>query len=533
MLKKIQLYFHTIRYLKLSQLYWQCVRRIYHPKISFDVDLIKLTVNSKKWTQSIKNKNPVFKNGFITFLNQSLLFDQNVWQTSKTQSKLWQYNLNYFQGLLSDDQHTVMHSISLLNSWVESCSPDTKIAWEPYPIAVRIGNTIKFSLNGGVLSPDVMKSLYCQARLLYKIPEYQLLGNHLLEDAKALIFAGKFFEGSEPKKWFQLGMKILRREIPRQILDDGGCFELSPMYHALMLELMLDLYNFFTAYQIMFPNNWLNRIQKMRYWLKVMTHPDDQISFFNDSALGITASPSELEYYAKRLNLPDIAEINEECIHLKESGFIRLQNNKMVAILDCAKIGPDYQPAHAHADTLSFELSIGKKRCIVNSGTSVYADDIKLREWQRCTASHSTVEINNMSSSEPWGVFRVARRAYPADLKIQKSDDGWMVSCSHTGYKKTHKRIWKMSEKEFSVVDDVNTKLPAISRFYLHPDIKISLIKSQNQTDEDVTVNANQEMHLRDSAYYPEFGKVTASKAIEICFAESCSVQFAISDNVS
>ena len=33
-------------------------------------------------------------------------------------------------------------------------------------------------------------------------------------------------------------------------------------------------------------------------------------------------------------------------------------DDKVVAIIDVAKIGPDYLPGHGHADTLSFELSI-------------------------------------------------------------------------------------------------------------------------------------------------------------------------------
>ena len=75
--------------------------------------------------------------------------------------------------------------------------------------------------------------------------EVHLLGNHLFSNAKALVFAGIFFEGGEAGQWLEKGLSILAKQIPEQILSDGGQFELSPMYHALALEDMLDLCNIF------------------------------------------------------------------------------------------------------------------------------------------------------------------------------------------------------------------------------------------------------------------------------------------------
>jgi hypothetical protein len=59
--------------------------------------------------------------------------------------------------------------------------------------------------------------------------EYHLLGNHLFADAKALIFLGAFFAGAEAEAWLTHGLLILARELPEQVLADGGHFERSPM----------------------------------------------------------------------------------------------------------------------------------------------------------------------------------------------------------------------------------------------------------------------------------------------------------------
>ena len=57
------------------------------------------------------------------------------------------------------------------------------------------------------------------------------------------IFAGFFFDGPEAGSWLGQGLSIYEREISRQILPDGGHFELSPMYHAIILEDLLDVIN--------------------------------------------------------------------------------------------------------------------------------------------------------------------------------------------------------------------------------------------------------------------------------------------------
>src|SRR5690606_10982261 len=133
-----------------------------------------------------------------------------------------------------------------------------------------------------------------------------------------------------------------------------------------------------------------------------------------------------------------------------DSGYFRLSNQAAVAILDVARVGPDYLPGHAHADTLSFELSIADQRVVVNGGTSRYGDGPE-RHLERSTAWHSTVEVAGENSSEVWGGFRVGRRAYPFDLKTSEKPGLLEVSCSHNGYrymrgKPIHTRTWRLED---------------------------------------------------------------------------------------
>jgi uncharacterized heparinase superfamily protein len=164
--------------------------------------------------------------------------------------------------------------------------------------------------------------------------------------------------------------------------------------------------------------------------------------------------------------------------HWRESGYLRLQAPGVVALLDAAAVGPDYLPGHAHADTLSFELSVAGQRVIVNGGTSRYGvDPVRIRERQTC--SHSTVEIDGESSSEVWSSFRVARRAYPFDLRVEENIDLIRVGCSHDGYKRlpgrpVHRRTWTLGPNALSIDDRVTGRHGfAIARYILHPNVKV------------------------------------------------------------
>jgi uncharacterized heparinase superfamily protein len=250
------------------------------------------------------------------------------------------------------------------------------------------------------------------------------------------------------------------------------------------LEDMLDLYNVARAYSehiqehwTAFVMEWPSIINRMRRWLGTMSHPDGEISFFNDSAMGVAASPIRVENYAERLGFGPVPAKADGLTHLKESGYIRLQKGTAVAFFDVAPIGPDYLPAHAHADTLSFELSLFGRRVIVNSGTSCYGESPE-RMWQRGTAAHNTVSVDAQDSSEVWAGFRVGRRAKVRLANLNIANQSTEIEAEHNGYsrlpgKNIHRRKWLIREGCFGIQDELSGKFgSAEARFYLHPSIK-------------------------------------------------------------
>jgi uncharacterized heparinase superfamily protein len=454
--------------------------------------------------------------------------------------KLWLYNLHYFDDLNAlDSKSRFEWHKHLIDAWILENSSIDGIGWESYPLSLRIVNWIKWFLTGGGLNADGIKSLSNQCRYLSKRVEWHLLGNHLFSNAKALVFAGLFFEGGEAKLWLTKGLQIIAQELPEQILPDGGNFERSPMYHAIFLKDLLDLINITIA----FPGNipvkdilfWRNKASGMLGWLEGMTHQDGQFALFNDAAFGISPELSDLKDYSARLAIhssqyASIAMDSSNQITLmywKDSGYMRLSSNEATAFLDVAPIGPDYIPGHAHADTLSFELSIFGSRVIVNGGTSCYGKNLqRLRERQ--TFSHSTVEVDGKSSSEVWGSFRVARRAYPINLETQCRLGSILVRCSHDGYSHLpnspiHKRQWQMKGKKFIIDDEViEGNYQSIARFIFHP--KIQVLPIDNFTwrlkfpDARAAIFSvlTGEGRLELAQYAPEFGKVLSTQCLSV-----------------
>ncbi len=265
---------------------------------------------------------------------------------------------------------------ALVARWVLENPPGRGSGWEPYPTSLRIVNWVKWALAGNALEEVARQSLAVQTRFLRERLETHLLGNHLWANAKALVFAGAFFDGAEAEAWRVKGLGLLRRELEEQILPDGGHFERSPMYHAIVLEDVLDLLQLARVYPGRFTDEhvaaWREIVPRMHRWLRVMTHPDGGISFFNDAAFDIAPALAALTEYAAALgvacDLAPLADIEA----LTGSGYVRLQFGPAVMIADVGEIGPDHLPGHAHADTLSCELSLRGRRVLVNAGTSTY-----------------------------------------------------------------------------------------------------------------------------------------------------------------
>lgn len=469
----------TVRHLKPQQVIGRLRLRLQRPRPDLRPAPTR-RARSGEWVAPAMREPSLIAPRRLRFLNVEHDLDRCGWDDASL-DKLWRYNLHYFDDLNARDAPTrTCSQRALIANWVEANPPACGTGWEPYPVSLRVVNWIKWFTCGTTPETAWLDCLAVQVRWLERRLEVHLLGNHLFANAKALIFAGLFFEGVEADGWLQCGVEVMRRQLPEQVLTDGGQFERSTMYHALALEDVLDLINVTAALApASSPARYLDTTLRsnaghMLYWLRCMSHPDDSLSLFNDASAGVAPSLTELERYAAQLGIRAPRPPVEGIAHLSESGYVRASRGAALALLDVAPLGPEYQPGHGHADTLSFEFSLGRHRVIVNGGTSCYGTGAQ-RLHERSTAAHSTVQVADADSSEVWNAFRVGRRARPSAVVITD----WQICCSHDGYRflpgrPEHRRCWRLGVCEL-VVDDrvVPSGLPAVARYILAPGLRL------------------------------------------------------------
>jgi uncharacterized heparinase superfamily protein len=541
-LSNVDRYWQTVRHLRPVQIYGRLSFILRRPKPDLSETPVLAVVAGFAQAPARRAKCMSGPRSFC-LLNRPGDLQQSGWAVPEREL-LWLYNLHYFDDLnAAEASERIAWHEALLCDWVSNNPPGCEPGWSPYPTSLRIVNWLKWHMAGNRLPTICHHSLGVQVRWLTKRLEWHLLGNHLYSNAKALVFAGLAFDGHEAQTWLNQGLALLRREISEQILPDGGNFERSTMYHVLATEDLLDLINAARAWPIKIDDAtvtfWEHMARRMLAWLTTMLHPDREISLFNDGAIGLAPTPDEIFAYADRLGIAyqddmTLPQATRRSTQLVESGYVRLEDQDAVAILDVAPVGPDYLPGHAHADTLSFELSLFGQRLVVNGGTSLYGTN-SVRQRERSTKSHSTVEIDGQNSSEVWAGFRVARRAYPFGLSFAESDESLDVSCAHDGYLRlpgspVHSRQWRISNCQFEVADRIIGGFSsATGRYIIHPDVeaaeigpnayRLTLPKGQ-VIDMSIVSGRGR---LEPAHYAPEFGKILSTVAIAVDFSNGAA----------
>ncbi len=119
-------------------------------------------------------------------------------------------------------------------------------------------------------------------------------------------------------------------------------------------------------------------------------------------------------------------------------GFARLQGGRTSVIIDAAPPPDGRAGGRAHASTLAFEMTSGRRPVIVSCGSGAPFGP----EWRlagRATPSHSTLAVEGFSSSRlKAGGEMLIDRAEVAHLRLGAGEGGPFFSAVHEGWAKTH-----------------------------------------------------------------------------------------------
>ncbi len=435
--------------------------------------------------------------------------------------KLWSYNLNYMD-YLHQETISFEQAVCWIDKFVDEIEGNRN-GLEPYPIALRGINWIKFlsKYHPYILAENKRKwdsSLYAQYQILLDNLEYHLLGNHLLEDAFSLLWAGLYFKD---ESIYQKAKDLLFKELEEQLLPDGAHYEQSPMYHCILLDRLLDCYNVSMNNLRFIGQEGLNELLRekassMLGHLASVVYKDNTIPLLNDSAEGIAPSPTQLFAYAKRLDM------DWEKLPMEACGYRKLMAGHWEAIVDVGDIRASYQPGHSHADMFNYELRIGGKLFVIDTGISTYEKTAR-RQYERGTAAHNTVMIGDKNSSEVWGGFRVGRRARVTLLKDSPNE----VEAWHDGFGSLgrHRRKFTIDKDCFRIEDSVSTGVKAVSLIHLAPDVEImSCSRTEIVTNiAAIRVAGASSVEIVDDQVSFTYNRFHLSKTIRIHFVKRLS----------
>ena len=324
-------------YLKVIQIFYIILYRLKKRKPPQNKIDYKLRDSFQSWQTSIR-KNKSYHNQSFKFLNEKLTYKKDIWFRGAS-TYLWHYNINYFDFLNSSDNSSYIKDFEkLIDDWILYNKDYNSISWDPYPTSLRIVNWIKYHNETCSLDKSQIDILYLNGIHLFNNLEYNLLGNHLFTNAKALIFYGAFFKSRDSNSILNKGLEIFNDEFDEQILNDGGHYERSASYNAIIVEDILDVYNLlqslliikdsFNDYQINISKKIINQIDKkwasIDRWFRTMLHLDNNYPSFNDGSISASPKYESIDNYVKKLRLSKKTYHNHKTknLYLKDSGFI-------------------------------------------------------------------------------------------------------------------------------------------------------------------------------------------------------------------
>jgi uncharacterized heparinase superfamily protein len=391
--------------------------------------------------------------------------------------RLWRFHLHYWEwawGLAADPDQAAASAmfVRLWRSWQESVTFGRGDAWLPYPAALRAWSwcgQYRDFVAGTDLEDGFAAELASHLGFLRRHLEYDVGGNHLIKNLKALAGLAVFFADD---RLLRRVLGRLNRQLSVQVLPDGGHYERAPAYHCQVLADLIDVAQLVRTTRAEPSPQLTGAIARMRRWLGAVLEPGRGVPMLNDGypvPSGLVAALRPRPPAARRL------------LSLPDTGLVRAATGGWHLLADVGAPCPDELPAHAHADTLGCVVHVDGMPLLVDTGTSTYERG-PVRESERSTAAHSTVEVDGADSTEVWGAFRAGRRARVSGFAARSHGDGVVFEAAHDGFRRLpgrplHRRRWSLAPDGLRVDDLVSgTGLHAvIVRWQLAPGTVVRL----------------------------------------------------------
>jgi uncharacterized heparinase superfamily protein len=370
----------------------------------------------------------------------------------------------------------------LVSSWIAENSGWDRLTWRSDILATRICawithfDEIVRRDHNDPLRRAMLASLVAQLRHLTRTASWEVAGAGRLRALKGLITGLTVLLGAEAR--LTKVLKTLERELAVQILRDGGHLSRSPSLQLRVLQDLIDTRAVLRSAQVEVPAALKEAIERMAPMLRFFRHGDRRLALFNDSL--------EEDGVLIDLVLTRSEAKGRPPSYAPDTGFDRLQAFKSLVLIDTGKPPPHGFEEHAHAGTLSFELSHERERIIVNCGS--YRGP-KPNWWRvaRASAAHSVTVVADTNSVEIRPDGTLGRSPASVSRERAEHEGQQWVSAAHDGYRERFgliyaRQLFLSADGEDLRGEDKLTGLPGAAfavRFHLHPSVQASLIQEE------------------------------------------------------
>jgi len=265
----------------------------------------------------------------------------------------------------------------------------------------------------------------------------------------------------------------LAREAEAQILPDGGHVERSPRAQLAALKALIAARAVLAAVESAVPPALQSAVDRATPMLRFFRHGDGALALFNGS--------DEERSDAVELVLARAEAKGRAPLSAPHAGFQRLQAGRSLVLADTGAPPPPGLDGEAHAGTLSFEMSHGRERLIVNCG-AYHGPSAQWREGARATAAHSTLIVANTNSTELRDGDGLGRKPMQVPCERAEEAGAHWLQASHDGYAPLfgliHQRRLFLAADGEDLRGEDRLVGPAgqgfVLRFHLHPLVQAS-----------------------------------------------------------
>ncbi|UCH73454.1 MAG: heparinase II/III family protein [Rhodospirillales bacterium] len=367
----------------------------------------------------------------------------------------------------------------LVSDWIDTTPAWSLPAWRSDVLAARLTAWLShyetfFASGEDEFRRRVVTSMVRQTRHLDRAMRLETEGAARITALKARTLAS-LCVGADAS--LDGTLRRLDREVEGQVLADGGHASRSPHQLFTALRDLLEIRAALAGAQQEVPDSLQAAIDRMAPMLRYLRHGDGGLGRFNGAGLEALAMVEMVAELASPGGKP--------AGRAPAMGFERLSAGALTVLVDGMAPPPPPWDLGAHAGTLSFEVSAGHERLIVNCGTAP-ANGRRWRNAERATAAHSTAVVGDRNSSELLDDGRLGGRRATAAAERQVRNGKILLSLRHEGYRRPddiiHRRRLLLADDGSELRGEDLLSGPAgiafVLRFHLHPAVAATMLQN-------------------------------------------------------